>query len=95
LHDNELDGNALCAECHRGNHEHRHSVCRDDGCFFIEPHDFDFAAVVDFQEYLGGALTVALSDPAEFDSDSFEAPSSCGKFAPHVRAHLLLCVQLL
>ena len=95
LRDVQRDGNTLCTMCRKGNGQQPHSGCRDDGCTYIESHDFDFAAVVDFQEYLGGALTVALNDSSEFELDFFEILPVCTKFALHVRAHLFLCVQLL
>ncbi|QEG22078.1 hypothetical protein [Mariniblastus fucicola] len=74
--------------------EHNHFCCSDDGCNVIKVVKYQFTSFDFLTQYLGGAEDSAILKAASsaFAIDPF--PDFCS-FAPQMRAHLLLGVQLI
>jgi len=75
-------------------HGHHHSCCQDDGCNLIKVVQYEFTSLDFVARYLGGAEDSSIlgADAARSLCDPFP---DCRCFAPNVRAHLLLGVQLI
>jgi len=74
--------------------DHNHFCCSDDGCNVIKVVKFKFTLFDSLTQYLGGAEASAILQAAStgFAIDPFP---DCVFFAPNVRAHLILGVQLI
>ena len=94
-HDNHDTPLTLALDIDGADHDHdHHSCCRDDGCSLIKVVKFKYTPLNFVTRYLSGAEDLAILKSA---SASFPVDPSpdCRLYAPSVRAHLLLGVQLI
>lgn len=85
---------AFCNDGADHDHDHQHFCCQDDGCSVIKVVKYKFSSLELIARYLGGAndLAILKSATASFPIDPFP---DYRLYAPNVRAHLLLGVQLI
>jgi hypothetical protein len=93
-HDDRPTGHAAL-DCDLNDSDSGHPCCCNDRCSVAQTSHFELAALIFFNEYLGGAENAALAGMVRVPSSTFDTTSDFSHTARKMRAHLLINVLII